>query len=211
MLRRRKVAKHFTIQITDASFSYARNDDSITTEAALDGIYVLRTTVEPGSLDSGEVVASYKALAQVERAFRAFNTDLDIRPIRHRTETRVRAHVFLRMISYYITWHMHARLAPLLFTDDDKPAAQAPGPARSLPLPAPRGPWPRPLPSTPAAACPCTASPACWPTWPPSASTRSSPPTPPCLPSASSPPPPRCSARPSTCSASPLPKTIKQG
>ena len=73
---------------------------------------MLRTSVEPGSLDSGEVVSSYKALAQVERAFRAFNTDLDIRPIRHRTETRVRAHVFLRMLSYYITWHMHDRLAP---------------------------------------------------------------------------------------------------
>jgi hypothetical protein len=70
------------------------------------------------------VVSSYKALAQVERAFRAFNTDLDIRPIRHRTEDRVRVHVFLRMLSYYITWHMQARLAPLLFTDDDKPAAQ---------------------------------------------------------------------------------------
>jgi len=71
------------------------------------------------------VVSSYKALAQVERAFRAFNTDLDIRPIRPRTEARVRAHVFLRMLSYYISWHMQARLAPLLFTDDDKPAAQA--------------------------------------------------------------------------------------
>jgi hypothetical protein len=70
-------------------------------EAALDGIYVLRTSVTSPGLKSGEVVSSYKALAQVERAFRAFNTDLDIRPIRHRTETRVRAHVFLRMISYY--------------------------------------------------------------------------------------------------------------
>ena len=125
VLRRRKVAKHFTTSIGDERFSYHRNQDSITAEAALDGIYVLRTTVEPGSLDSGEVVASYKSLAQVERAFRAFNTDLDIRPIRHRTEQRVRAHVFLRMLSYYITWHMHDRLAPLLFTDDDKPAAQA--------------------------------------------------------------------------------------
>ena len=67
----------------------------------------------------------------LERAFRAFNTDLDIRPIRHRTEDRVRAHVFLRMLSYYITWHMHARLAPLLFTDDDKPAARA---ARQSPV-----------------------------------------------------------------------------
>ena len=74
VLRRRKVAKHFTIAITDASFSYARNTGSITAEAALDGIYVLRTSVEPGSLDSGEVVASYKALAQVERAFRASTT-----------------------------------------------------------------------------------------------------------------------------------------
>ncbi len=138
VLNRRKVAKHFTIAITDDSFSYARNQESITTEAKLDGIYVLRTSVEPGDLDSSEVVSSYKALAQVERAFRAFNTDLDIRPIRHRTEDRVRAHVFLRMISYYITWHMQARLAPVLFTDDDKPAAQA---ARTSPVaPAARSP-----------------------------------------------------------------------
>jgi transposase len=125
VLRRRKVAKHFTTEITGEHLSYARNDESITAEAALDGIYVLRTSVASGGLNSGEVVSSYKALAHVERAFRAFNTDLDIRPIRHRTETRVRAHVFLRMLSYYITWHMQARLAPLLFTDDDKPTAQA--------------------------------------------------------------------------------------
>ena len=138
VLRRRKVAKHFTTSIGDDHFSYARDHDSITAEAALDGIYVLRTSVPAGGLDSGEVVSSYKALAQVERAFRAFNTDLDIRPIRHRTETRVRAHVFLRMLSYYITWHIQARLAPLLFTDDDKPAAQA---ARRSPVaPAARSP-----------------------------------------------------------------------
>ena len=125
VLNRRKVARHFTIAITDDSFSYHRNQDSIAAEAALDGIYVLRTSVGAGHLASPQVVSSYKALAQVERAFRAFNTDLDIRPIRHRTEDRVRAHVFLRMLSYYITWHMQARLAPVLFTDDDKPAAQA--------------------------------------------------------------------------------------
>jgi hypothetical protein len=124
-LNRRKVGKHFTTDIGEDRFSYHRNQDSITAEAALDGIYVLRTSVEPGDLEPGEVVSSYKALAQVERAFRAFSTDLDIRPIRHRTEDRVRAHVFLRMLSYYITWHMHARLAPLLFTDDDKQTAQA--------------------------------------------------------------------------------------
>jgi hypothetical protein len=138
VLNRRKVGKHFTTAITGDSFSYARNQDSITAEAALDGIYVLRTSVGADDLDSPDVVSSYKALAQVERAFRAFNTDLDIRPIRHRTEDRVRAHVFLRMISYYITWHMQARLAPLLFTDDDKPAAQA---ARQSPVaPAARSP-----------------------------------------------------------------------
>ncbi len=82
---------------------------------------------------AAQVVSSYKALAQVERAFRAFNTDLDIRPIRHRTEDRVRAHVFLRMLSYYLSWHMQARLAPLLFTDDDKPAASAARPSPVAP------------------------------------------------------------------------------
>jgi hypothetical protein len=132
-LNRRKVAKHFTVEITDDSLRYARDQDSIAAEAKLDGIYVLRTSVQASDLDSGEVVSSYKALAQVERAFRAFNTDLDIRPIRHRTEDRVRAHVFLRMLSYYLTWHMQARLAPILFTDDDKPAAQATRPSPVAP------------------------------------------------------------------------------
>jgi len=136
VLSRRKVAKHFQADIGEDRFSYHRDQDSITAEAALDGIYVLRTSVAAADLDSTGVVSSYKALAQVERAFRAFNTDLDIRPIRHRTEDRVRAHVFLRMLSYYLSWHMQARLAPLLFTDDDKPAA-----ARTSPVtPAARSP-----------------------------------------------------------------------
>src|SRR5215471_7561182 len=133
VLTRRKVAKHFTIDIGDDHLSYAQNQDSIAAKAALDGIYVLRTSVAAGDLDSSEIVPSYKALAQVERAFRAFNTDLDIRPIRHRTEDRVRAHVFLRMLSYYLSWHMQARLAPLLFTDDDKQAAQATRPSPVAP------------------------------------------------------------------------------
>ena len=133
VLSRRKVAKHFTIDIGDDHLRYARNQDSITAEAKLDGIYVLRTSVGPADLDSPQVVSSYKALAQVERAFRAFNTDLDIRPIRHRTEDRVRAHVFLRMLSYYLSWHIQARLAPLLFTDDDKPAARAARPSPVAP------------------------------------------------------------------------------
>ncbi|HYA50335.1 MAG TPA: IS1634 family transposase [Streptosporangiaceae bacterium] len=133
VLNRRKVAKHFIIEITDDSVRYARDQDSIAAEATLDGIYVLRTSVAAGDLDSNQVVSSYKALAQVERAFRAFNTDLDIRPIRHRTATRVRAHVFLRMLSYYLSWHMQARLAALLFTDDDKQAAQAARPSPVAP------------------------------------------------------------------------------
>jgi hypothetical protein len=133
VLNRRKVAKHFTVDIGEDHLSYARDQDSITAEAALDGIYVLRTSVAAGNLGSPEIVSSYKALAQVERAFRAFNTDLDIRPIRHRTEDRVRAHVFLRMLSYYISWHMQARLAPLLFTDDDKQAAHAARPSPVAP------------------------------------------------------------------------------
>jgi hypothetical protein len=133
VLNRRKVAKHFTVEITGDSLRYARDQDSIAAEAALDGIYVLRTSVPASDLDSTGVVSSYKALAQVERAFRAFNTDLDIRPIRHRTEDRVRAHVFLRMLSYYLSWHLQARLAPLLFTDDDKAAASAARPSPVAP------------------------------------------------------------------------------
>src|SRR5437867_2061145 len=129
VLNRRKVGKHFAVDIGDGWLSYHRDQDSIAAEAKLDGIYVLRTSVGPADLDSPQIVSSYKALAQVERAFRAFNTDLDIRPIRHRTEERVRAHVFLRMLSYYVTWHMQARLAPVLFTDDDKAAAQAARPS----------------------------------------------------------------------------------
>jgi hypothetical protein len=130
VLAKRKVARHFTIDIGDDRLSYHRDQDSIAAEAALDGIYVLRTSVGPADLDSSQIVSSCKALAQVERAFRAFSTDLDIRPIRHRTENRVRAHVLLRMLSYYLSWHMQARLAPVLFTDDDKQTARAarPGP-----------------------------------------------------------------------------------
>jgi Transposase DDE domain len=125
VLRRRKVGRHFQVEIGEDHLSYHRDQDSITAEARLDGTYVLRTSVDASDLDGPQVVSSYKALAQVERAFRAFSTDLDIRPIRHRTEDRVRAHVFLRMLSYYLSWHLQARLAPVLFTDDDKPAAQA--------------------------------------------------------------------------------------
>ena len=120
-----KMAKHFVISITEDSFSFSRKEDQIAKEAALDGIYVLKTSVSSDSLTTEAVVSSYKSLSNVERAFRSINTDLDIRPIRHRTEDRVRAHVFLRMLSYYVSYHMERKLAPMLFRDDDKEAALA--------------------------------------------------------------------------------------
>ena len=120
-----KMAKHFHLDITDEAFTFTRNQDSITAEAAVDGIYVLRTSLPTPTLQRDEVVLRYKDLADVERFFRTLNTELDVRPIRHRLADRVRAHMFLRMLSYYISWHMKHALAPILFTDNDKPAAAA--------------------------------------------------------------------------------------
>lgn len=119
-----KMAKHFVIEITDDAFSYRRDVDKIIAEASLDGIYVLRTNLADSVLERDEVVSSYKSLAMVERVFRGFNTDLDIRPIRHHSEERVRTHVFLRMLPYYVTWHMQRALAPMLFKDDDHELAE---------------------------------------------------------------------------------------
>jgi hypothetical protein len=120
-----KMAKHFTITITDESFTFTRNTEAIAAEAALDGIYVLRTSLDEHTLGRDDVVLRYKNLADVERFFRTLNGELDVRPIRHRLADRVRAHMFLRMLSYYISWHMKAVLAPILFVDNDKPAAAA--------------------------------------------------------------------------------------
>ena len=120
-----KMAKHFTLEITDESFTFTRNTEDIAAEAALDGIYVLRTSLPTDSLPTDDVVARYKNLADVERFFRTLNSELDVRPIRHRLADRVRAHMFLRMLSYYISWHMKQVLAPILFQDNDKPAAAA--------------------------------------------------------------------------------------
>ena len=110
-----KMAKHFDLQITDDSFTFTRKDDQIAAEAALDGIYVLRTSLPEHALHRDDVVGRYKDLADVERFFRTLNTELDVRPIRHRLADRVRAHMFLRMLSYYISWHMKQALAPILF------------------------------------------------------------------------------------------------
>jgi transposase len=120
-----KMAKHFDLAITDDSFTFTRKDDQIAAEAALDGIYVLRTSLPEPTLAESDVVARYKSLADVERFFRTLNSELDVRPIRHRLADRVRAHVLLRMLSYYIVWHMKQALAPILFVDNDKPAAAA--------------------------------------------------------------------------------------
>ena len=120
-----KMAKHFTITITEDSFTFCRNEDTITAEAALDGIYVLRTSLPADTLTDDNVVLRYKGLEDVERFFRTLNSELDVRPIRHHLADRVRAHMFLRMLSYYISWHMKQALAPILFYDNDKPGAAA--------------------------------------------------------------------------------------
>jgi Transposase DDE domain len=120
-----KMAKHFTLEITDESFTFSRNTAAITAEAALDGIYVLRTSLPADTLPTDDVVLRYKGLEDVERFFRTLNSELDVRPIRHRLADRVRAHMFLRMLSYYLVWHMKQVLAPILFQDNDKPAAAA--------------------------------------------------------------------------------------
>jgi hypothetical protein len=120
VLGKRKMAKHFELTVTDTSFSFTRNEASIQKEAALDGFYVLRTSVPAETLDAAAVVFTYKSLAQVERAFRSIKTvDLDVRPVHHRLAGRVRAHVFLCMLAYYVVWHMRKALAPLLFDDHD--------------------------------------------------------------------------------------------
>lgn len=122
VLNKYKVAKHFTYAISDDSLSYARNPASIAEEARLDGLYVLRTNVPKERLDSAGVVRSYKSLSRVERAFRHFKlTDLEVRPVYHYLEQRVRAHLLLCMLAYWVQQAMERRLAPLLFRDEAAP------------------------------------------------------------------------------------------
>jgi Transposase DDE domain len=126
-LKRYRVKKHFEVKITDTTFTWTRKTEQITAESALDGIYVLRTSVTDSELKTGEVVCSYKQLKVVERAFRTFKgPELEIRPIHHRLEDRVRAHVFLCTLAYYLTWHLRQAVAPLLFTDENPPAQPDP-------------------------------------------------------------------------------------
>src|SRR3954469_7337095 len=121
-LKRHRMKKHFDVQITDTSFTFAPKTDQITAEAALDGFYVLRTSVPADTLLTDEVVRAYKGLEEVERAFGTFKgPELEIRPIHHRREDRVRAHVFLCMLAYYLTWHLRTAWTPLIFKDERRP------------------------------------------------------------------------------------------
>ena len=131
-LRAHKVGKHFTTTVTEDGFSWERDEARIAEEAALDGIYVIRTNVAAKELGPEDAVRAYKSLSRVERAFRSFKgVDLKVRPVHHRLEGRVRAHVFLCMLAYYVEWHMRRALAPMLFDDDDPAAAEA---GRSSPV-----------------------------------------------------------------------------
>jgi transposase len=125
VLGRYKMGKHFRLNITEESFTYEREQEQIEQEAMLDGLYVVRTSVPEQMMSKEEVVRSYKQLSRVERAFRCLKgVDLKVRPIYHRLPNRVRAHVLLCMLGYYVEWHMRNALAPLLFEDDDQPGAE---------------------------------------------------------------------------------------
>jgi transposase len=126
ILHRYKMGKHFELRIEEDSFHYERKQANIEREKSLDGIYVIRTSVNADALSGEQVVATYKSLSGVERAFRSLKTvDLHVRPIHHRLPDRVRAHILLCMLAYYVEWHMRQLLAPVLFDDHDKPQARA--------------------------------------------------------------------------------------
>ncbi|MGH8975894.1 MAG: IS1634 family transposase [Acidimicrobiia bacterium] len=135
VVNRYKVAKHFELDIGEGRFTYRRKEAAIDAEAALDGIYVIRTSVSAATLSTPQVVEAYKRLAGVERDFRSLKTvDLDLRPIFHRLEDRVRAHVFVCMLAAYIVWHLRRAWAPITFTDEAPPSRDDPvAPARRSP------------------------------------------------------------------------------
>lgn len=121
------MAKHFTLDITDTTFTHRLRDETINTEAALDGIYVIRTSVPATQLDTAQTVRVYKSLANVEKIFRSLKSvDLRVRPIHHHTEDRTRAHVFLCMLAAHLTWHLRQAWTPLTFTDENRPTPDNP-------------------------------------------------------------------------------------
>jgi len=126
-LKRYRMKKHFDTTITDTTFTYTRKHDEIAAEAALDGFYILRTSLTETDLSTGDVVRAYKNLEQAETAFGSLKgPDLQIRPIHHHLEDRVRAHVLICMLAYYLTWHLKAAWKPLLFTDEHRPTSPDP-------------------------------------------------------------------------------------
>ena len=126
VIERFHMAKHFELTITETALHWRRKDEGIAAEVALDGLYVIRTSLPEAQLDGPAAVAAYKSLAHVERAFRSIKTvDLNVRPVFHYSEQRVRAHVFLCMLAYYVEWHMRARLKPMLFDDEHLDEASA--------------------------------------------------------------------------------------
>ncbi len=134
ILERHKVGKHYQLTIGEGTFQWMRREEAIAAEAKLDGIYVIRTSEPAERFSAADTVRTYKSLSQVERAFRCLKgIDLLVRPIRHRTEARVPAHIFLCVLAYYVEWHMRRALAPILFEDEDLPAAR---PRRDPVLPA---------------------------------------------------------------------------
>jgi hypothetical protein len=127
VLGHHKMAKHFCVEIEKDAFSFSRNEASIATEAALDGVYVLRTTIDNGELDTAGVISAYKDLSGVERDFRSMKAiDVDLRPVHHHLSDRVRAHAFLCFLATYLTFHLRAMLAPLTFTDTEPPSRSNP-------------------------------------------------------------------------------------
>lgn len=132
VINKYKVAKHFELTITDTRLAVTRKQDEIAAEAALDGLYVIRTSVAADRLADPDVVRTYKRLAQVERVFRGFkSSEIEVRPIHHRADDRVRAHILLCMLAYYVQWHMERAWAPLLFRDEQRPELDDPvAPAR---------------------------------------------------------------------------------
>ena len=120
VINRHKVGKHFTLTIQDNLLRLARNEESIARETQLDGIYIVRTSESHHALSAQDTVRTYKSLGQVEQAFRCIKSiDLQVRPIRHRSQAHVRAHIFLCMLAYYVQWHMRKALSPVLFQDDE--------------------------------------------------------------------------------------------
>jgi hypothetical protein len=185
-----KTGKHLTVTITGDSLAVARRQDRIDAEAALDGFYVLRPPVPATEVDAPAVVTAYKSLRHVERDFRHIKSDdLDLRPVFHRLEERVRAHVLICMLACYLTWHLRQAWAPLTFTDEHPPIPYNPvAPARRSAAAQAK--------ASARPAGPTAASAACSSTWPPCPATRSGSPAPPPT-SRCSPSPPAPSAKPS--------------